>query len=307
MASEHLYARILYPPDSHQMHRLLADSLAAAPFSSPMEDADIQNNCFPPEPTSVHSVRWLRHQLFGVLVEERLMGFIDIGVGYDHATQHLMNDRPLGLLRFLALPTDYTLSGSVARLLLQTADEFWKQQGVRRVRAFSYSTGYPAYQMGAGVLPGAWEDHQRWLNQAGYRPVERYYCLAYPLNRPTREEVPLGGYTLYPQNDGDYLRYQVYERDEIRIAATRMTERHVVSPPNVNPVAGIAELIVASDWRRKGIGRWLLRRMINDAYLKGNRTLVSFISHTNRAGLLLCRQAGFEELSYRGYTLEKQL
>ncbi|MBI3957258.1 MAG: GNAT family N-acetyltransferase [Chloroflexi bacterium] len=307
MAAERLYARILYPPDSHQMQGLLAPALYKAPYTCPMDDAAIQAQCFQPEPPTLHSVRWMRHQLFGVLAEERLLGFIDVGVGFDHATQHLMDDRPLGLLRFLALPAEYTLSGNVARLLLQTAEEFWREQSVRRVRAFSFSTGYPAYQLGVGILPSTWEDHHRWLNQADYRPVERYYCLAYPLQRPAREEVPSGGYTLYPQYDEIGLRYQLYEKDEVRIAATRMVERQVSEPHNANPVAGLVELIVASAWRRRGIGRWLLRRMINDAHLRGNRTLVGFVSHTNQAGLGLCRQVGFEEMDYRGYTLEKQL
>ncbi|MBX3052733.1 MAG: GNAT family N-acetyltransferase [Caldilineaceae bacterium] len=307
MASERFYARLLYPPDSHQMHALLAQTLSGALFTCPMDDAEIQANCFQPEPSSLHSVRWLRHQIFGVLAEERLLGFIDVGLGYDHATQHLMDDRPLGLLRFLVVPTDYNFSSRVARLLLQTAETFWREQSVRRVRAFSFSTGYPAYQMGAGILPSTWEDHQRWLNQAGYRPTERYYCLAYPLNRLGREDVPVGSYTLYPENDETGLRYQIYEDDEMRIAATRMIERQVVNPKDANPVAGLVELIVASAWRRKGIGRWLLRRMINDAHQRGNHTLVTFVAHANRAGLGLCRQAGFEEINYRGYTLEKQL
>lgn len=307
MASERIYTRILYQPDSHQMLRLLAPALAKAPYSCPMDDGGIQTHCFQPEPPTLHSVRWLRRQLFGALAEERLLGFIDVAVGFDHATQHLMDDRPLGLLRFLALPPDYTLSGRVAHLLLETAEEFWREQSVRRVRAFSLSTGYPDYQLGMGILPSTWEDHHRWLNQQDYRPVERYYCLVHPLQRLTREDIPPAGYTLYPQSDETGLRYQVYERDEVRIAATRMLERKVQEPASANPVAGLLELIVASAWRRRGIGSWLLRRMINDACLRGNRTLVAFVAHTNRAGLGLCRRAGFEEINYRGYTLEKQL
>lgn len=307
MASERLYTRILYPPDSRQMVGALASALAKSAYSSPMDDEAILINCFQPEPPSVHSVRWLRRQLFGALAEERLLGFIDVAVGFDHATQHLMNDRPIGLLRFLALPQDYSLSGRTAHLLLQAAEEFWREQSVRRVRAFTYSTGYPEFQLGTGVLPNSWEDHHRWLNQAGYRPLERHYCLAYPLHRPAREDIPQGGYSLYPEHDNLGLRYQVYEKDEMRIAATRMIEREVQEPASANPVAGLVELIVASAWRRKGIGRWLLRRMVNDAYLRGNRTLVAFVNHSNQAGLRLCRQAGFEEMNYRGYTLEKQL
>ncbi|MCL4832192.1 MAG: GNAT family N-acetyltransferase [Caldilineaceae bacterium] len=306
MASERLYTRVLYPPDSRQMAALLTANLERAVYTCPMDDEAIQANSFLPDPPSLHSVRWLRRQLLGVLAEERLLGFVDVAVGFDHATQHLMNDRPIGLLRFLALPQDYTFSGRVAHLLLQAAEEFWREQSVRRVRAFSLSTGYPEFQLGAGILPGSWEDHQRWLHQTGYRPVERYYCLTYPL-RPTREDIPPPGYSLYPQYDAESLRYQVYEKDEVRIAATRMIERRVQSPAQANPVAGLIELIVASAWRRKGIGRWLLRRMINDAFLRGNRTFVTFVSHANQAGLGLCRQTGFEEMNYRGYTLEKQL
>ena len=317
MAAERLYARILYPPDSHQMYGLLTADLAKASYTCPMDDNAIQTHCFQPEPPSLHLVRWMGHQVFGVLAEEQLLGFIDVGVGFDHATQHLMDDRPLGLLRFLALPQDYALSGQVARLLLQTAETYWREQSVRRVRAFSLSTGYPTYQLGVGILPSTWEDHHRWLNRADYRPVERFYCLAYPLQRLVREEVPAGVYTLYPQFDEIGLRYQLYEGDEMRIAATRMIERRVHGTPTVregisepqndNPVAGLVELIVASGWRNRGIGRWLLRRMINDAYLRGNCSLVGFVGHTNEAGLGLCRKVGFEEMAYRGYTLEKKL
>lgn len=305
--AEHLYARILYPPDSRQMLALVAKSLPLAPFSSPMNDEDIQTHCFLPEPPTLHTVSWLRRQLFGVFSEEQLLGFADIAAGYDHATQHLIGDRPVGLLRHLALPDEYSLSGRVARLLLQAAEEFWQEQSVRRVRAYSLSTGYGPFQLSVGILPSEWEDHHRWLHQAGYRPVERYYCLIYPLQRMIREETPPAGYTLWPQMGNGKLGYQLYERDEVRMAMAGMIEREVIGPPESNPVAGIRELIVASAWRRKGVGRWLLRRMINDAYLRGNRKLVAFVSHSNQGGLSLCRQTGFEEINYRGYTLEKQL
>ncbi len=108
MASERLYTRVLYPPDSRQMAALLTANLERAVYTCPMDDEAIQANSFLPDPPSLHSVRWLRRQLLGVLAEERLLGFVDVAVGFDHATQHLMNDRPIGLLRFLALPRDYT-------------------------------------------------------------------------------------------------------------------------------------------------------------------------------------------------------
>lgn len=50
MAAERLYARLLYPPDSHQMYGLLTAELAKAAYTCPMDDDAIQTHCFQPEP-----------------------------------------------------------------------------------------------------------------------------------------------------------------------------------------------------------------------------------------------------------------
>jgi GNAT superfamily N-acetyltransferase len=237
---------------------------------------------------------------------ETLLGFIDLAVGYDHATLHLDSDRPIGLLRFLALDSDYLTANRAAKALLQAADLFWQEAGIQRIRAFSLSTGYPNFQSGAGMLPGAWEDHLNWLIDAGYRLTERYYCLCYPLHRLLVETLPEGVYTHRPQHIGDAYKYQIYEEDN-QIAAARLFKRQVMQPEGANPVAYLSELGVALPWRRRGIGRWLLRRMLNDAYLMGCRWLVSHVNHAEHAAMSLFYQVGFEEISYRGYTLEKRL
>jgi hypothetical protein len=47
--------------------------------------------------------------------------------------------------------------------------------------------------------------------------------------------------------------------------------------------------------------------MINDAYLLHYHELVAFLSTEQGAAMNLLTQLGFEEIHYRGYTLEKQL
>jgi ribosomal protein S18 acetylase RimI-like enzyme len=55
------------------------------------------------------------------------------------------------------------------------------------------------------------------------------------------------------------------------------------------------------------IGKWLLRRVINDATLQGYQQILIHVAQNQQAVLNLLNQLGFIEENYRGYTLEKAL
>lgn len=303
---DELFVRTVYASESRQMEALLRPLLAQSLYSTQMDNAAVLAQSFQTVPTTVRPVRWVSHHVLGAWDGETMLGFIELGTGFDHATLHLEGDRPLGLMRFLALPPDYIVAGRVARLLLQAADQYWHEGGVQRVRAFSLSTGYPHFQCGAGTLPGQWEDYLRWLTEAGYRMSERYYCLTHPLQRPVLEPFPQGQFALWAQQTETARSYQVIHA-ESHVAEAIMHMRHVNVPQNVNPVAYVSQWQVLAAWRRQGIGRWLLRRLVNDAYLMGCQQIVLHVNHAEHDAVSLLYQGGFEELNYRGYTLEKRL
>lgn len=306
MSKDEPIVRRVYASDSRQVVGLLRPWLERAPYSSKMENLDVLDQCFQPAPTSIYKVRWLQHDILGAWDGETLLGFVELGTGYDQASFHLDGERPLGLLRFLAVPEDYLIANRVAKLLLRTADAFWAENHVRRVRAFAPSLGYPAFQSGVGILPGVWEEHLNWLSEAGYRLVERYYCLHYPLQRMVVEPLPEGSYTFRPQGVDEGSAYQIYD-GEAQVAMASMIKRQVIIPAGVNPVGYLSHLEVFPQWRRQGIGRWLVRRVLNDAYLGGCHQLVVHVSHSAHAAVSLFSQVGFEDINYRGYTLEKRL
>ncbi|MEZ4836955.1 MAG: GNAT family N-acetyltransferase [Caldilineaceae bacterium] len=301
-----IFVRRIYAPESHKVLALLRPLLQKTPYCSEMDNDAVLANCLQAAPPTLHPVRWLQHDLLGVWDQERLLGFADVGVGYDHTNFYLEGVPPIGILRFLALPDDYLLAGRVARLLLSELDRFWREAEVEWVRAFSFSTGYPAFQCGAGVLPAAWEDHLQFLIEAGYRMVERYYCLRYPLQRLLVETFPGEGYAYWPSYTEGEGGFQIFD-GEARVAIARVMRRHVVAPAGVNPVAYLSDLEVAPKGRGRGLGRWLVRRLINDAHLLGCRQMVLHVNHNAEAAVSLFYQAGFEEINYRGYSLEKRL
>lgn len=306
MIKDEPIVRRVYASESRQVVNLLRPWLARAPYSSDMGNIEVLDQCFQPTPTSLYEVRWFEHDILGAWDGEELLGFVELGTGYDQATLHLDGERPLGLLRFLAVPEDYLIANRVAKILLRAADTFWADNGVRRVRAFAPSLGYPSFQSGVGILPGVWEEHVSWLAEAGYRLVERYYCLFYPLQRMVVEPLPEGIYTFRPQRTDQTIDYKIFA-EETQVAMARLIKRQVTNPAGVNPVAYLSHLDVAPKWRRLGIGRWLLRRLLNDAHLKGCQQLAAHVNHSAHAAVALFSQVGFEDINYRGYTLEKRL
>ncbi len=302
-----LEVRLLFPTDSRAVAALLSPALRAVPYSREMSDAEILEQCFQPEPPTVHPSHWLQHQVLGAVQRGRLLGFVDFGVGYDHTALHRIGETPLGLLRFLALPDTYPLAVQVAQVLLAEVETLWRMEGVRQVRAFSFSTGYPAFQFGAGILPAAWEEHRDQLLRAGYRLVERYACFRRPLRGPLRESLPPSGLELWLDETRSSRTYQLFDPEGHRIASARLLLGRVLEPASANPVAYLEGFWVAEDWRRQGIGRWLLRRMVNDAGLLGAQEAVAHLDHDNQAAWRLLVHHGFEELPYRGYTLAKTL
>ena len=71
--------------------------------------------------------------------------------------------------------------------------------------------------------------------------------------------------------------------------------------------ANLVDLQIDPQWRRANIGKWLLRRIINDVTLQGYQQLLAHVPQSQQAVLNLLNQLGFIEENYRGYTLEKAL
>ncbi len=304
---EPLEVRLLFHTDSRAIASLLLPVLQRTPYCREMGDAEILAQCFEPEPPTVHESHWIRHQVLGAFRRGRLVGFADLGMGYDPGTLHRMGDTPVGLLRFLALPDDHVLAAQVAQVLLAEAETFWRMEGIQEVRAFSFGTGYPAFQFGAGILPAAWEDHLRQLHRAGYRLHTRYTCLRRPLRAPLREPLPRPVGELWIQDASPERRYQIFSPESARIAMARLALGRVFLPAEANPVAYLHDLTVVEHQRGQGLGRWLLRRMVNDATLLGCREMVVHVAHDNQIAWRMLVHHGFEELPYRGYSLVKTL
>ena len=83
--------------------------------------------------------------------------------------------------------------------------------------------------------------------------------------------------------------------------------RFVEEEKRITRIANLVDLRVATGWQRQNIGKWLLRRVINDAITQGYHQMLVHVPHRAHIALNLFNQVGFQEENYRGYTLEKEL
>lgn len=281
--------------------------LQRAMYSAPMNDDMVREQLFGGNPPTLYPVRWQQRQVFGVWRVGELLGLLDAAIGLDSASADLPEYHPMGLLRFLALPEREDLVNRAAQALVDAAVTFWREGGVGHVKVYHISSGYPSFQAGAGLLPGDWADHVRLFTGMGFRFVDRYYCLARPIDKLFEEVVPQGGLSLAFRGGADDRRYQVFYRRTELVAEARLVSRGVAIDSALRSIGYIAHWEVDDRWRNQKIGRWLLRRLVNDATQQGLAEVVVHLQLPQAAGMNLLAQHGFIELNYRGYSLEKSL
>lgn len=295
---------------------LIGPRIAATPYSLPLDEEAVRREILSDAPPTVYPVRWQRHLRLGAWRSGVLVGFLDAAVGHDSESLDLPEYQPVGQIRFLALPEQGDLAGEVAAALLDAVQVFWEQTGVGYVKAFHLSTGYPSFQAGAGLLPGDWGAAVRGLTAAGFHLRERYYCLYRPLAEPLEEVTPSADLSLVYRGTRHDRRYEVYYRRVDWVGRARLVAAPLVAgEPSPTParqsavrsIAYLPEIYVDPKWRRQDIGKWLLRRLLNDASLQGYPQMVLHLAHHHHAAMNLFVQQGFQELSYRGYSLDKVL
>jgi ribosomal protein S18 acetylase RimI-like enzyme len=296
--------RRLLPAELEAACVLLNRQLAAAFYSRPMEVEEAHEQLLSEAPPSLWPVQWQQHAVFLAVRAGELVGLLDVAVGSD--TLELPSAQPFGLLRFWVLPEERTLVDPVAVALLAAAGEFWRQHRVGVIKAYSASTGYPQWQGGMGLLPDDWAAQTRLLLADGFEFVDRRYAFVYRVQETLFEEsVPQAGLSLSFRGDLRDRRYEIFFRRTERVATARVVQ--FVPAARAPRVAHLWEWEVETQWQNQNLGRWLLRRILNDTAQQALEQVLVFVRMQQVAAINLLGQHGFVEQPYRGYSLQKTM
>ncbi|HAJ34998.1 MAG TPA: hypothetical protein DCL15_04835 [Chloroflexi bacterium] len=303
-----LFVRPLTPADSEAATPIVNRLLASSIYSRTLTPAEVQAHFFDDAALSLYPVRWQQRTTLALLRVGELIGLLDAAVGLDSDSLDQPDYQPLGLLRWLALPEDEDDARAAMTHLLTAAEAFWRQHHIARVKAFHPSTGYLAWQAGCGLLPADWTVLVQTLTAHEFRFTARYYCFARPLHDELfEEEAPHSALTLVMRGANYDRHYQLYFRRTELIATARVVRCRVAQEAHTFPIAHIVHWEVEERWRNQNIGRWLLRRIINDAVQQALEQIILFVQMHQAAAINLLAQHGFVEQAFRGYVMEKEL
>ncbi len=283
------------------------ETLSIAPFTVPLDKAEVQAQWVREQPPTHYEMRWQRHQRLGAWRAGEMVGFLDAATGHDSDHLDAPEHPPHGIVRFLALTPREPLADEAYRLLMDAADDFWRLQGARELYAYPIGGGYRTFQAGAGILPGDWDTTVRRLTAHDWRFCRRYYALLRPSGAPVEEEYPAANLSLVQQRLAEGRAYRAYHRRVELVASAKLVGMNLDRTNTAARLAHIIDIHVDEDWRNRNVGKWLVRRLLNDAALQGYQEVLAFLPNTLPNAMALFMQQGFVEINYRGYTLERAL
>jgi len=303
-----IVVRELTPEEIEPARHLINQTCSGSIYSRAMTPAEAAEQLLSETPPTLLPVRWRNHTVLVAVRVGELVGLLDVAVGLDSESQHRPDFQPFGLLRFFALPAEETLRKEVGRCLMAAAHAYWRRHGVAVVKAYHPSTGYPTWQGGFGLLPSDWIDQVELLTDEDFRYIDRIYCFFCTLRQELLEEsVPQSGLTLVFRGTSEDRRYQVFFRRTELIGEARVVQRFVEMEGRLLRIAHLIHWEVDPPWRNHHIGRWILRRILNDAVQQALDQVIVFVRIHQAAAINLLTQHGFVEHPYRGYVLEKTL
>lgn len=281
---------------------LFNQTTAAYPYHWPLDPQSFRqmvllHNPAPAAEWAVDPEGWLVATLDGHTV-----GFAHCTVGRLQTDDRHTRD---GFLRHLAvLPRG---AAAAAPALLSGVEAYFRRQDVGLVRAFPAQGGYPCHLAGRGVMVGGNLDVMGALGRAGYRISQRWLLYEMFFGDYVVEHLPqMTSLTLRIETAVDGFRLVVSTSADL-LAELECQLLAEVSQHTGVRTATLSTICVGQTSRRRGLGRWLLFRCLNELITRGVQRLVVDINHTDAdlQGLLL--HIGMQELPLTGYSYAKSL
>jgi GNAT superfamily N-acetyltransferase len=297
-----IQVRSLRPRDLAAATTLFNDVTASWPYHWPLSTAEFQTLML--YDTGDPSLK-LNSDPAGWLVA--MVGQQLVGLAHASFSGQYLDVAPLqGWLRTLLVRDD--APPQTARMLLQAAERYFREHGVSEITAFSPDAGYACLLAGRGILPGHRLDLIRAMGEADYQLQDRWLLYEKRVHKALSERLPdVTPLRLHWQSATTaHLEFWLHD-GHAAIAHIRIHELSEL-PQHLQPAsASLAYLFVAEKRQRRGLGRWLLQRSLNELLARNIHRLIVHINHYDAAAQGLLLHLGFEELPLRGYTYEKNL
>ncbi len=287
---------------------LLNAVAAEVPYSYPIDAAEFDETVLAPvEQPALYPAR-LEHDPAGILVAragDQVLGFVHVCRGLaPEGTDETLRRR--GIVRFLAFASGRI---DIGLRLLAAAEAYARASGLTKVVAWHHSAGYPFYHAGVGLLSGRNYDSLSALIEGGYTLRERWLCYSMDLVQAVTEWLP-GQRLRVAQTAGVEPNWEMavyYPTAAHACGRVRVVTLDRLSAQRGRPAVYLREAAVIEAEQKKGIGRWLVQRALNEFHSRGGGEMIAHVHHQQAVAQAMLPRVGFTESAFRGYTFDKAL
>lgn len=287
---------------------LLNAVAADVPYSYAIDGREFDATVLAPLVTPTLYPARLEHDLQGILVArvgDQAAGFVHVCRGQvPEGDGDTLQRR--GIVRFLAFTAGRV---DIGLRLLAAAEAYARAAGLKTMVAWHHSAGYPFYHASVGLLSGRNYDSLSALIEGGYTLRERWLCYSMDLAQAVTEWLP-GQRLRVAQTAGVEPNWEmaVYYPTAARACGrVRVVTLDRLSAQRGRPAVYLREAAVIEAEQKKGIGRWLVQRAINEFHSRGGGEMIAHVHHQQAIAQAVLPRVGFAESAFRGYTFEKAL
>ncbi len=265
---------------------------ASAPFAYPVEPAEFAAGIIPMESDDESCASAQSQKLLAASDTTGPVGFVHLCVGSDVEVDG--ENIECGIIRFLAFSPRRR---EVGQALLSDAEQIFQSEGLTRVDAFSLYHGYPFHNHKVGILSSRMTHVSSLLKENGYRAHDGHVTMQRSLDSAPLPDPHQGVKLIIERSDGagalPNIRVKAAIDGQAIGSCRSQSGRTYADQDSLDWLSYTRWIGVKESYRRKGIGRHLLRRALHEMRCEGYKSAALNCREENHAAVSLYLSEGY--------------
>ncbi len=281
--------------DTDEAARLQAvwiEATADAPFAYAVGPAEFATGILPVESDDESCATARSQKLIAASDATGPVGFAHLCA--DSNVEVDGEDIECGILRFLAFPPDRR---EVGQALLSHAEQIFQTEGFTHADAFPLYHGYPFHNHKVGILSACMTHVSSLLTETGYRAHDSHLTMLRSLDSVPLPNTHPDVDIVIEKTDGAGTRPNIWAKGtvngEVNGSCRSQSGRTYADHDSLESCSYTRWLGVQESDRRKGIGRYLLRRALYEMRCEGYKTAALNCRGKNLPAVTLYRSEGY--------------
>ena len=275
-----------------ELHVIWVESTADAPYYYAVGPDEFATGIIPVEFDDESCATARSQRLITASDAGRPVGFAHLCASSDVEING--EDIECGIIRFLAFSPDRR---EVGRVLLRHSEKIFQREGFSRIDAFPLFHGYPFHNHKVGILSARMSHVSSLLRESGYRAHDGHLTMERSLQSVPLADLPPEADVVIEKTEGAGVRpnicVKVMVDGEVKGNCRSQSGRTYADLEALESCSYTRWLGVKEACRRRGFGRYLLRRALHEMRCEGYKTSVLNCRVKNLPAVSLYESEGY--------------